>query len=168
MSSHTTSKIFIIGGTGAQGIPIIRALVADKKYSVRVLSRDSTSPRAKALLALDNVSILEGSFADEAILREGFRGCDGAFINIDGFNTGEKTETYWAIRSYEIAVEEGIRFFVYGNLDYVLKKSGYDSRFRTGHYDGKGRIGEWILFQNQVNRIGWEQRSSRRVRTSRW
>ena len=41
---------------------------------------------------------------------------------------------------------------MYGNLDYVLKKSGYDSRFRTGHYDGKGRVGEWILFQNQVNR----------------
>ena len=151
MSSHTTSKIFVIGGTGAQGIPIIRALVADKKYSVRFLSRDSASRRAMDLLALDNVSILEGSFADEAILREGFRGCDGAFINIDGFNTGEKTETYWAIRSYEIAIEEGIKFFVYGNLDYGLKKSGYDSRFRTGHYDGKGRVGEWILFQNQVN-----------------
>jgi len=61
------------------------------------------------------------------------------------------TETYWAIRSYEIALEEGVKFFVYGNLDYGLKKSGYDSRFRTGHYDGKGRVGEWILFQNQAN-----------------
>src|ERR1700739_3460595 len=151
MSSLTTSKIFVIGGTGAQGIPIVRALVADKKYSVRFLSRDSASRRAADLLALDNVSVLEGSFADEAVLREGFRGCDGAFINIDGFNTGEKTETYWAIRSYEIAIEEGIKFFVYGNLDYGLKKSGYDSRFRAGHYDGKGRVGEWILFQNQAN-----------------
>ena len=151
-SSHATANIFVIGGTGAQGIPIVSALVADKKYAVRVLSRDSTSPRARALLELGNVSFLEGSFADEAILREGLRSCDGAFVNIDGFNTGEKAETYWAIRSYEIAVEEGIKFFVYGNLDYALKKSGYDSRFRTGHYDGKGRIGEWILFQNQVNR----------------
>jgi hypothetical protein len=97
------------------------------------------------------VSALQGSFADEETLRQGFRGCDGAFINIDGFNTGEKTEMYWAIRSYEIAIEEGIKFLVYGNLDYGLKKSGYDSRFRTGHYDGKGRVGEWILFQNQSN-----------------
>jgi NmrA-like family len=151
MSSHTTANIFVVGGTGAQGMPVIRALVADKKYSVRFLTRDAGSRRAKELLALDNVSALEGSFADEATLREGFRDCDGAFINIDGFNTGEKTETYWAIRSYEIALEEGIKFFVYGNLDYGLKKSGYDSRFRTGHYDGKGRMGEWILFQNQAN-----------------
>ncbi|KQW03450.1 NmrA family NAD(P)-binding protein [Streptomyces sp. Root369] len=152
MSSHATSSIFVIGGTGAQGMPIVRALVADKKYSVRVLTRDSNSPRAQALLALGNVSLLEGSFADEDVLREGFRDCDGVFINIDGFNTGEKTETYWAIRSYEIAIEEGIKFFVYGNLDYTLKKSGYDSRFRTGHYDGKGRMAEWVLFQNEKNR----------------
>src|SRR6202000_3316960 len=152
MSSETISRIFVIGGTGAQGIPIIRALVSDKKYSVRFLSRDPASRRAADLLALDNVSVLEGSFADEAILREGFRGCDAAFVNIDGFNTGEKAETYWAIRTYEIAIEEGIKFFVYGNLDYALKKAGYDSRFRAGHYDGKGRIGEWILFQNRENR----------------
>ncbi|MCG2626275.1 NmrA family NAD(P)-binding protein [Bradyrhizobium sp. WYCCWR 13023] len=152
MSSHNTSKIFVVGGTGAQGMPIIRALVADRKNSARVLTRDPFSRRAKSLATLDNVSMLEGSFADEVTLREGFRGCDGAFINIDGFNTGEKTETYWAIRCYEIAIEEGIKFFVYGNLDYGLKKSGYDSRFRSGHYDGKGRIGDWILSQNTVNK----------------
>jgi len=152
MTSHTTSKIFVVGGTGAQGLPVIGALVADKKYSVRALSRDATSRRANVLLALGNVEIVEGTFADETTLRDGFHGCDGAYINIDGFNTGEKTEMYWAIRSYEIAIEEGIKFFVYGNLDYALKKSGYDSKFRTGHYDGKGRVGEWILFQNQVNK----------------
>ena len=151
MSIHTTSTIFVVGGTGAQGIPIIRELVADKKYSVRFLTRDPGSRRAKELLSLDQVSYLQGSFADESVLREGFRGCDGAFINLDGFNTGEKTETYWAIRSYEIAIEEGVKFFVYGNLDYGLKKSGYRSEFRTGHYDGKGRMGDWILSQNQVN-----------------
>jgi len=131
---------------------VIQALVADKKYSCKVLTRDPSSKRAQELLALGNVELMEGSFADEDILRAGFAGCDGAFVNIDGFNTGEKAEIYWAIRSYEIAIESGIKFFVYGNLDYTLKKSGYDSKFRTGHYDGKGRIGEWILFQNQKNR----------------
>jgi len=152
MSSQNVSRIFVIGATGAQGLPVVRGLVSDGKYSVLALSRDANSARAKSLVNLGNVSILEGSFADEANLREGFRACDGAFINIDGFNTGEKAETYWAIRSYEIALEEGIKFFVYGNLDYTLKKAGYDSRFRTGHYDGKGRIGEWVLSQNQANK----------------
>jgi hypothetical protein len=143
--------IFVIGGTGAQGIPVIKGLVQDKKYQCRVLTRDMTSTRAKELLALGNVELVEGTFSSETDLRRGYHGCDGAFINIDGFNCGEKTETYWAIRSYELALEEGIKFFVYGNLDYVYKKSGYNPRFRTGHYDGKGRVGEWILAQNKDN-----------------
>ncbi|MFL0292739.1 NmrA family NAD(P)-binding protein [Mycobacterium sp. SMC-18] len=151
MMSHPTSKIFMIGATGAQGLPVARALVADGRYSVRFLTRDATSARAKSLLQLGGISALEGTFTDEALLREGFRGCDGAFVNIDGFNTGEKTEMYWAMRAYEIAIEEGIRFFVYGNLDYGLKKAGYDSKYRVGHYDGKGRVAEWILLQNQAN-----------------
>jgi len=150
MTSYVTSKIFIIGGTGAQGIPIVEALVADKKYSVRILTRDTNSARAKALVALGNVELLEGSLANEATLQAGFEGCNGAFVNIDGFNTGEKNELYWGIRCYELAVLAGIKFFVWGNLDYVSKKANFDPKVRAGHYDGKGRVGEWILFQNQT------------------
>ncbi|GME42363.1 hypothetical protein V498_10577 [Neofusicoccum parvum] len=145
------SKIFVVGATGSQGIPVVRGLVKDKVYSVRALTRDLESGRAKSLLALGNVELVEGTFANEDDLRNGFKGCDGAFINIDGFNCGEKTEMFWAMRSYEIALEEGIKFFVYGNLDFVYKKSGYNPIFRTGHYDGKGRVGEWILQQNKDN-----------------
>ncbi|KAI7969240.1 hypothetical protein EIK77_002255 [Talaromyces pinophilus] len=151
MASQAISKIFVVGGTGAQGMPVISSLVRDQKYHVRVLTRSKTSPRAENLASLGNVEFIEGTFASESNLRAGYRGCDGAFINIDGFNCGEKTETYWAIRAYELAIEEGIKFFVYGNLDFGYKKGGYDPKFRCGHYDGKGRIAEWILFQNQSN-----------------
>ncbi|KAL9096013.1 MAG: hypothetical protein Q9165_001535 [Trypethelium subeluteriae] len=149
--TYQTSKIFVVGGTGAQGMAVIRGLVNDGTYHVRVLTRDTKSARAQELLKLGNVELVEGSWAGESDLRTGFRGCDGAFVNIDGFNAGEKTEMFWAIRAYELALEEGIKFFVYGNLDFVYKKSGYNPEFRTGHYDGKGRIGEWILQQTKDN-----------------
>ncbi|KAL1967200.1 hypothetical protein VTN77DRAFT_3491 [Rasamsonia byssochlamydoides] len=153
MSAPSATKIFVIGGTGAQGLPVVRGLVSDGKYSCRILTRDSNSPRAKGLLALGNIELFEGSFMNEEDLRRGYRGCDGAYINIDGFNCGEKTETFWAMRAYELAIEDGgIRFFVYGNLDYVYRKSGYNPIFRTGHYDGKGRVGEWVLAQHASNR----------------
>ncbi|KAK5996417.1 NmrA-like family domain-containing protein 1 [Cladobotryum mycophilum] len=151
MASSTSNApiVFVVGGTGAQGIPVVRGLVKDKAYKVRFLTRDSTSARSKQLLALGNVEAIEGTFANEDDLRKGFQGATYAFVNIDGFNCGEKTETFWAIRSYELALEEGIKFFVYGNLDYVYKKSGFDPKFRCGHYDGKGRVGEWIIQQNK-------------------
>jgi len=44
-----------------------------------------------------------------------------------------KTETYWTIRIYELAVELSIKFFACGILDYVYKKSGYNPQFRVGH-----------------------------------
>ncbi|HIE5948069.1 TPA: NmrA family NAD(P)-binding protein [Burkholderia cepacia] len=64
MSSRVPSTIFVIGGTGAQGLPVIRALVADGKYAVRALSRDPESRRAIELSTLGNVSIVKGTFAD--------------------------------------------------------------------------------------------------------
>lgn len=92
--------VFIVGGTGAQGLPIVEELVKDNRYAVRVLTRDSQSPRSKQLAALSkNVSFIEGSFASEQNLRAGLTGADFAFINIDGFNSGEKAELYWGIRS---------------------------------------------------------------------
>ena len=145
--------VFIIGGTGAQGIPIVESLVQDNAFAVRILTRDKHSRRAKELASLGpGVTFLEGSFANETTLRAGFTGATIAFVNIDGFNTGEKGELYWGIRSYELALECSVQFFIWGNLDYGYKKSGYDPRFRTGHYDGKGRVGEWILQQTRDNK----------------
>lgn len=145
--------IFIIGGTGAQGLPIISALTHDNKYRCRVLTRDPHSPRAKRLAALPNVELMTGSFASEPTLRAGFAGCHGAFVNLDGQNCGEKVEIYWAMRAYELALaSKTIKFFLYGNIDFHHKLSGYDEACRCAHADGKGRVGEWILFQNQTNR----------------
>ena len=66
-------KVLVVGGTGAQGIPVVRGLVNDKAYACRVLTRSTTSERAKALVDLGNVELAEGSFANEDTLRAGFR-----------------------------------------------------------------------------------------------
>ncbi|KAM0453974.1 hypothetical protein ACHAO4_004722 [Trichoderma viride] len=153
MSRYQAKKIFIIGGTGAQGVPIIQELVKDEKYTVRVMTRDPENRRAKELAALPGVELFKGSFANEVDLMNGFKGCDGAYVNIDGFNCGEKAEIFWGIRAYEIALDAGIKFYVWGNLDYTLKKANWDPKFRCGHYDGKGRVGEWIL-QHATPKMG--------------
>ncbi|CRK20858.1 hypothetical protein BN1723_012173 [Verticillium longisporum] len=112
--------VFVVGGTGAQGIPVIRGLVKDGAYRVRALTRDLNSARAKQLLALGNVELQEGSFASETDLRAGLGGAQAAFVNIDGFNSGEKTEMFWAMRSYELALEAGLGFFVYDNYSKLI------------------------------------------------
>jgi hypothetical protein len=68
------------------------------------------------------------------------------FVNIDGSNCGEKAELFWGIRAYEIALAVGVKFYVWGNLDYGLKKGNWNPKFRCGTYDGKGRVGGKLLF----------------------
>ncbi|KAI1875148.1 hypothetical protein JX265_004206 [Neoarthrinium moseri] len=147
----STRLIAVIGATGAQGIPVVRDLAQSGAYTIRALTRDADSPRFKELQTYGPVEPVIGSFASEESLRSLFKGAWGAYVNIDGFNAGEKTELFWAIRTYELALEEGVRMFVYGNLEYTYKLAGYDPAYRIGHYDGKGRVGEWILFQNREN-----------------
>ncbi|KAI1273578.1 hypothetical protein F5Y07DRAFT_252966 [Xylaria sp. FL0933] len=145
----TPRLISVIGGTGAQGIPVVKALVSSGQYTARVLTRDPTNARFKELQSYGPVEPLVGTYASETDLRALFRGAWGAFVNIDGFNSGEKSEIFWTIRAWEIAIEEGVQFYVHGNLDYAYKKSGFRPQFRAGHYDGKGRAGEFILTQNK-------------------
>lgn len=148
----TSRTIAVIGGTGAQGIPVVRDLVRSNNYTVRALTRDPNSARFKEIAAYGppgSVEPVVGSFASEANLRELFRGAWGAFVNIDGFNCGEKTEIYWSIRAYELAIEAGVKLYVYSSLLYAYKAGGFDPKFRGGHYDAKGRVGEWILALNK-------------------
>jgi nucleoside-diphosphate-sugar epimerase len=90
--------VAIIGGTGAQGAPVVRELLKSGDYSVRVLTRDTNSARFKELQSYGPVDGVVGTFASEESLRAVFRGAWGAFVNIDGFNSGEKTEIFWTIR----------------------------------------------------------------------
>ena len=47
-------------------------------------------------------------------------------------------------------MEYGVHFFVWEDLDFVYKHSGYDPNPWTVRYDGKARIGEWILTCNKA------------------
>ncbi len=145
----TPRLVSVVGGTGAQGIPIIKALVSSGLYTVRALTRDPTNGRFKDLQSHGPVEAVIGTFASESDLHTLFRGAWGAFVNIDGFNSGEKSEIFWTIRAWEIAIEEGVQLFVLGNLDYAYKKSGFRPQFHAGHYDGKGRVADFILAQNK-------------------
>lgn len=65
MSASSTPRILlVIGGTGAQGLPAIRALLAPKDASqshwkIRALTRDTSHRRAKELESL-GIELVQG------------------------------------------------------------------------------------------------------------
>jgi len=146
-------RIVVIGGTGAQGRPVVKELCRDGSYEVVVLTRDLLSSNSKELESLGNVTLWKGSYTSEENLHSLFKNAYGAFVNTNGFNLGEKAEIYWGIRIFEIAVEENVQHYLWSSLDYGLKKGGWNSKFHCGHYDSKGRVAEFIMLQRPSHKM---------------
>ncbi|KFY30453.1 hypothetical protein V493_01897 [Pseudogymnoascus sp. VKM F-4281 (FW-2241)] len=139
--------VLVIGGTGAQGKPVVKELSADGRYGVTVLTRSAQSEQAKELASLPNVTILEGETFDEKTLIKAFKRIDSTFVNTNGFAIGEKAEVHWGIRIYEIAYGAGVKHFIWASLDYSSKLANFNPDFHCGHLDAKGKVADFLTSQ---------------------
>ncbi|KAF9775439.1 hypothetical protein IL306_006454 [Fusarium sp. DS 682] len=142
--------ILVIGGTGAQGSPVVKALSETGRYNIRVLTRNTASDKARELAELPNVELMQGSQDSQKDLHVAFTGVYGAWVNLDGFTLGEKNELFYGVRAYEIARYHGVKHYVFANIDYNLRKANWNEQYRCGHGDAKGRIGDFILSHGQA------------------
>ncbi|KAH9948543.1 NAD-P-binding protein [Amylocystis lapponica] len=164
MSLTPKKLILVIGATGAQGLAVVDALLkpsadgSPSPYAVRAFTRDPQSRRAREL-ADKGVELAQGSFDDFPSVLAALRGAYGTWVNTDGFTVGEAKELHAGMRIFELAKEtKTIRHYVYSNLDYGLKKGNWDPTYRCGHYDGKGRVAEWMKAQPSIvddNDMSW-------------
>jgi len=125
------------------------ALAQSGRYSVRVLTRNPESARAKDLVALGNVNLIQGQQDNAEDLRKAFNGVYGAWVNLDGFTLGEKNEIFYGIRAYEIARAAGLKHYIWASTEYTLKNGNWNEDYHCGHMSAKGRVGEFILSQGQ-------------------
>jgi hypothetical protein len=95
------------------------------------------------------VSVIQGQQDNQADLHRLFKGVWGAWVNTDGFTIGEKNETFYGIRAYEIARHQGVEHYVYAATDYAVKDCDWDENYHWGHNDAKGRVADFILAQKQ-------------------
>ncbi|OBT46311.1 hypothetical protein VE00_02720 [Pseudogymnoascus sp. WSF 3629] len=146
--------VLIIGGTGAQGQPVVKELSADGRYKITVLTRSAESEPAQELASLPNVTILEGETFDEQTLIKAFKGIDATFVNTNGFAIGEKAEVYWGIRIYEIAYGAGVKHFIWASLAYSSKLAHFNPDFHCGHLDGKGKVADYLTSQ-PTDHMAW-------------
>ncbi|KID80784.1 NmrA-like family domain-containing protein 1 [Metarhizium brunneum] len=144
----------VIGGTGAQGVPVVKALASDSKYAVRVITRNASSKDAIELATIPGVTILEGNTYHEPTLREALKDVDYVFANTNGFAIGEMAEIYWGIRIYELCRESRVKHFIYASLEYASKLGNFDPKYRCGHVDGKGKVADYISAQ-PITPMAW-------------
>ncbi len=83
-----SKRILVLGGTGAQGFAVVKALVeAQDPFIVRVLSRNPDSERVRAAFkAYPQVEFAKGSFMDFDSVERALKDCYGVYVNTDGLS----------------------------------------------------------------------------------
>jgi len=57
---------------------------------------------------------------------------------------GIKNEIFWGIRIFEVAVQSGVKHYIWSSLDNFFHETKYNDSLRIGHYYGKGHVEQWM------------------------
>jgi hypothetical protein len=160
-ASNTTQKrILVIGGTGAQGFAVVKALLeGPNPYSVRVLSRNPDAQSVQKAFAGLPVEFVKGSFMDFDSVRRSLQDCYRVYVNTDGFTVKESDEIFAGIRIFEISnTIPTLRHFVYSSIDYYLQLTGFNHAYAAHHTNAKGRVNSYLQSQassTSANGLTW-------------
>lgn len=109
-----------------------------------MLTRDPDSDNCKLLGKLPKVTLSVGATDDDDDLRRALFGIDLVFCNTNSFILGIKNETYWGIRIYQLAVQAGLKHFIWSSLDNFMLDTNFEESLRVGHYYGKAQVEQWL------------------------
>ncbi|KAJ6612837.1 hypothetical protein B0H10DRAFT_1951959 [Mycena sp. CBHHK59/15] len=102
--------------------------------------------------------IATGTFDDFDTVAAAFVGVYGAWTNKDGFTVGEMKAIYFGMRIFEIAKQSlSMRHYVWSNLPYPTKDTGFNPEYKVGQMDGKATMGEWPQAQPFNDSLSWNQ-----------
>ncbi|KAJ9614231.1 hypothetical protein H2200_002367 [Cladophialophora chaetospira] len=148
-------KVIVFGGTGAQGLSIVKALAPYTRYELSILTRDPGSQKAIEVRNKYDVRLIAGSYATEGGLRTAFKDQDVCYFNIDSFAVGEPQEYFWTFRAYEIAIQSQLKLFIYtGSGRDRLADHGFAEAYRNSHNVVSSRLSQWLATQS-VERLPW-------------
>jgi uncharacterized protein YbjT (DUF2867 family) len=120
--------IAVVGATGTQGGGLARAILADPggPFTVRALTRDVDSPRARAL-AEQGAEVVRADLDDEASVQRAFAGAYGAFVvtnfwasltpEQEAARSRSQMETDQAYTAARAAKDNGLKHVVWSTLD---------------------------------------------------
>lgn len=147
--------IAIVGATGAQGGGLARAILTDKnsEFSVRALTRDTQSAKAKELAAM-GAELVEGDIDSDESLKKLLAGAYGAFfVTFFWAHFSAEKEMEEAKRMADAAKEAGVQHVIWSTLEDTRKYVPLDDdrmptlhgKYKVPHFDGKGEADQFFI-----------------------
>jgi len=141
-------KIAVAGATGSQGGGVVDAILADpeQRFAVRALTRDPSSPAARALAAR-GVEVVQADFADEPSVVAALTGVDGAFLVTNFWAHGSAARELAEIATLaRAAAASGVGHVVWSTLEDTRdllpledpRMPVLQDHYNVPHFDAKG------------------------------
>ena len=128
--------ILVTGATGAQGGSVAKALLAENKFAVRILTRNAISKNALALQAA-GAEIAEGNLDNIESLKAAMKDCYGVF-GVTNFWEHFDKEYGQGKNLIDAVYQSGIKHFVFHALpDYNKLSNG---KYSVQHCDMKAAL----------------------------
>lgn len=153
----TDKKIIaVVGGTGAQGGGLVRAILNDKEggFIARAITRNANSDKAKELKKM-GAEVVEADVEDKESLIKAFEGAYGAYcVTFFWEHFSPEKEKQHAENMAEAAKEAGVQHVIWSTLEDTRKYiSIKDDRmptlmgkYKVPHFDAKGESN--VYFKN--------------------
>jgi len=145
------SKLLVVfGATGQQGGSVINHVINDselsKQYTVRAISRDTSSDGAKQLAA-KGVEVVAANPDDATTLRPALAGAYTVFaMTFPDFMDVKHSEVRQGRAIVDAAVVENVNFFIFSTLPWVTKISA-GKYTKVEGFDAKAEVEEYIRQQ---------------------
>ncbi|EPS43666.1 hypothetical protein H072_2354 [Dactylellina haptotyla CBS 200.50] len=145
----SAAKVFtVFGSTGNQGGSIINAIlshpVLSKEYSLRGVTRNASSDKAKALTA-KGVEMVSGDMEHYDSVSNAIKGSYAVFAVTNYWESppSKEREVNQGKRIADACKEHDVKQLIWSNLPHVgkLSKGKYPN---VHHFDGKAEVGEYI------------------------
>jgi uncharacterized protein YbjT (DUF2867 family) len=131
--------ILVIGATGSQGGSVAKMLLKQKKFSVRILTRNPASQMAR-ILQRAGAEVVQGDLDDPESLVKAMEGCYGVF-GMTNFWEHFAKEYQQGINVVDAAKVAGIQHLVMHSLpDYYKISNGL---YSVPHYDMKAAVEQY-------------------------
>ena len=138
--------IAVTGATGSQGGGLVRAILADKEFAVRAITRKPDSDKGKELAKL-GAEVVAANLDDEASLKKAFAGAHGAYLVTNFWeHFSPDKEIAQARAMAKAAKEAGVQHVIWSTLEDTRRwvplsdnrMPTLQGKYKVPHFDGKG------------------------------
>jgi len=145
----------VFGATGAQGGGLVRAILNDKnsEFSVRAVSRDVNSDKAKELAAL-GAELVQADLAHPESVRKAMEGAYGAYcVTFFWAHFSPEQEAAEARAMAEAAKAAGVKHVIWSTLEdtrkmvplHDVRMPTLMEKYKVPHFDAKGESNKQFI-----------------------